>query len=61
VSIAHELSSEVAVAILSRREEKHKLEELREVVLRVHSVLQKLTAQCRQNDRERRLATREFV
>lgn len=59
MSIAHDLSSEIAVAILARREEKPKLEELKEVVLRVHLVLQKLAVQGRQSDRERRLARRE--
>ena len=59
MSIAHDLSSEIAVAILARREEKSKLEELKEVVLRVHLVLQKLAVQGRQSDRERRLARRE--
>ena len=55
MSVAHELSSEIAAAILARKEETHKLNELKEVVLRVHSVLQKLTAQCREQDRQRRL------
>lgn len=59
MSIAHDLSSEIAVAILARREEKSKLEELKEVVLRVHLVLQKLAVHGRQSDRERRLARRE--
>ena len=59
MSIAHDLSSEIAVAILARREEKPKLQELKEVVLRVHLVLQKLAVQGRQSDRERRLARRE--
>ena len=58
MSIAHELSSDIATAILAGREDQSKLEELREVVLRVHMVLQKLTVQCRQNARERRLAKR---
>jgi hypothetical protein len=58
VSVAHELSSEIATAILSRKEETGKLKELKEVVLRVHNVLQKLTAQCREQDRSRRLARR---
>ena len=55
MSVAHDLSSEIAAAILARREETRKLEELKEVVLRVHSELQKLTAQCREQDRQRRL------
>lgn len=58
MSVAHELSSEIATAILARKEETRKLEELKEVVLRVHSVLQKLTAQCRELDRQRRLTRR---
>ena len=56
VSVAHELSSEIAAAILARTEEKRKLKELKEVVLRVHDVLQKLTAQCREQNRARHLA-----
>ena len=56
MSVAHELSSEIAAAILARKEETPKLKELKEVVLQVHSVLQKLTAQCREQNRSRRLA-----
>lgn len=59
--MAHELSSEIAVAILARKEDSRKLNELKEVVLRVHSALQKLTAQCREQDRSRRLASRKVV
>ena len=55
MSVAHDLSSEVAAAILVRKEETRKLEELKEVVLRVHSVLQNLTTQCREQDLKRRL------
>ena len=55
MSVAHELSSEIAVAILARKEDTRKLKELKEVVLRVHSALQKLTAQSREQDRHRRL------
>jgi len=51
VSVAHELSSEIAAAILARKEETRKLKELKEVVLRVHNVLQELTAQCRKQNR----------
>ena len=56
MSVAHELSSEIAAAILARKEETPNLKELKEVVLRVHSVLQKLTAQCREQNRSRHLA-----
>ena len=58
MSVAHELSSEIAAAILARKEETLKLNELKEVVLRVHNVLQELTAQCRKQNRSRRLARR---
>ena len=61
MSVAHELSSDIAAAILARKEETRKLKELKEVVLRVHSVLQKLTAQCREQNRSRRLAKRKVV
>ena len=53
VSVAHELSSEIAAAILARKEDTRKLEELKEVVLRVHGVLQRLTAQCLEESRSR--------
>jgi len=56
VSVAHDLSSEIATAILVRKEETHKLKELKETVLLVHCALQKLTAQCREQNRDRRLA-----
>lgn len=55
VSVAHELSSEIAAAILARKEDTRKLKELKEVVLRVHSVLQNLTTQCREENRKRSL------
>lgn len=58
VSVAHDLSSEIAAAILARKEEKRKLKELKEVVLRVHEVLQKLTTQCREQNLSRHLARR---
>ena len=61
VSVAHELSSEIAVAILARKEETRQLKELKEVVLRVHTVLQKLTAQCRDQNRSLHLAKGKAV
>lgn len=51
VSVAHDLSSEIAAAVLARKEDQQKLKELKEVVLRVHVVLQKLTTQCREQNR----------
>ena len=55
------LDSEIAVAILARKEETRQLKELKEVVLRVHTVLQKLTAQCRDQDRSLHLAKGKAV
>ena len=53
MSVAHDLSNEIAEAVLVRKEEEQKLKELKEVVLQVHCVLQKLTTQCReQNGRQ---------
>lgn len=52
MSVAHDLSSEIAAAILVRKDEPRKLKELKEIVLRVHSVLQKLTTQCREQSRK---------
>ena len=53
MSVAHDLSSEIAAAVLARKEDKQKLKELKEVVLRVHCVLQKLTTLCREQNRRR--------
>ena len=50
MSVAQDLSSEIAAAILVRSEENGKAQELKEVVLRVHCVLQKLTTQCREQN-----------
>ena len=58
MSVAHELSCDIAAAILARKEEKRKLEELKEVVLRIHSELQKLTVESREHDRSRLLVKR---
>lgn len=49
--MAHELSCEIAVAILGRKEEPRNLNELKELVLQVHEVLQRLTEQCREHTR----------
>ena len=49
MSVAHDLSSEIAAAILARKEDSKKLKELKEIVLRVHDELQKLTVRCRKS------------
>jgi hypothetical protein len=43
MSIAHELSNEIAVAILSRKGQPDNLNDLKEMVLRVHKALENLT------------------
>ena len=58
VSVAHELSCDIATAILARKEETRKLKELKELVLSIHSVLQQLTVQPRERNRSRFLAKR---
>ena len=56
MSVAHDLSSEIAAAILDRKEDSTKLKELKEIVLSVHNELQKLTAECREEHRSRSAA-----
>jgi hypothetical protein len=49
MAIDHERSSEIAAALLSdRKREPGELQNLKETVLRVHSTLQKLTAESKQ-------------
>jgi hypothetical protein len=48
MAIEHELSSEIAAALLSGKERApHERDHLKETVLRVHSTLQQLTAESR--------------
>lgn len=58
MSVAHELSCEIATAILACQEKTPKLKELKEIVVQVHNVLQQLTVQCREQNQSRRLAKR---
>ena len=53
MSIANELSSDVATAVFTRQEEKAEIEAkgLTEIVLEVHSTLCRLTAAARQHRR----------
>jgi hypothetical protein len=59
VAISHELSSDIAAALLAAQE-KHprELSDLKEIVFRVHSTLQQLTADA-QRERVLALAARE--
>ena len=53
MSISHELSSDVATAVLASKkgESAHDTIELAEMVLEVHSVLRRLTAEGRRKSR----------
>ena len=61
MSIAHELSSEVAAAVLAEREGEAPLDASgrAEVVLEVHSTLRRLSAEYRRRDRAARDETGE--
>jgi predicted transcriptional regulator len=47
MAISNELSSEIAAAILAEKKSPQELRELRDVILRVHSELQKMSAEER--------------
>lgn len=47
MAISNELSSEIAVAILNEKKSPQELRELKDVILRVHSALQKMSAEER--------------
>jgi hypothetical protein len=54
MAIQHELSSDIAVALLTGKEKDRKqLNDLKEVVFRVHNALQRLTAADSQSQRKR--------
>ena len=56
VGISHELSSDVAAAILTAKEARSiDLNELKKTVLEVHFILQELTAECRRGRDGRRV------
>ncbi len=47
MAISNELSSDVAVAILEKRQSPQELERLKDIVLEVHSILQQMSAETR--------------
>jgi hypothetical protein len=47
MAISNELSSEIAAAILSEKKSPQELHRLKEIILRVHSTLQKMSAEAR--------------
>jgi len=54
MAISNELSSEIAAAILAEKKNPQELNQLKEVILRVHSALQKMS----EDARARRFKTR---
>ena len=59
MSIANELSSDIATALFTRQEEKSEIETkgLTNIVLEVHSTLRRLMADARQQRRRSRFST----
>ncbi len=47
MAISNELSSEIAAAILAKKENPQELHRLKEILLRVHSTLQKMSRDAR--------------
>ena len=47
MAISNELSSDVAVAILAKKKSPQELEQLKDIILQVHSALQKMSEETR--------------
>jgi len=47
MAISNELSSEVAVAILAKEKSPQELKQLKDIILQVHSALQKMSEETR--------------
>ena len=47
MAISNELSSDVAVAILAKKQSPQELKRLKEIILEVHSALQKMSEETR--------------
>jgi len=56
MAISNELSSDVAVAILAKKKSPQELQQLKDIILQVHSELQKMSEETR-SDRLKRTAT----
>jgi hypothetical protein len=51
MAINHELSGDIAIALLTgRKRDPKELENLKEVVVQVHATLQRLKAECRRRE-----------
>lgn len=58
MAISNELSSDVAVAILANKKSPHELKQLKEIILEVHSALQKMSEETRDYRFKRRSGER---
>jgi len=58
MAISNELSSDVAVAILAQNKSPQELEQLKDIILQVHSALQKMSEETR-SDRLKRMPQKE--
>jgi hypothetical protein len=47
MAISNELSSDVAVALLAKKKSPQELKKLKDIILEVHSALQKMSAEAR--------------
>jgi len=53
MAISNELSSDVAVAILANQKSPQELKQLKDIILQVHSALQKMSEETRADRRQR--------
>ncbi len=51
MAISNELSSEIAAAILAEKKTPQELRRLKDIILRVHSTLQKMSKEARADSR----------
>jgi len=58
MAISNELSSDVAVALLAQNKSPQELQELKDIILQVHSALQKMSEETR-SDRLKRMPQKE--
>jgi hypothetical protein len=58
MAISNELSSDVAIAILANKKSPQELKQLKDIILQVHSVLQKMSEETRVYRFKKRLKER---
>ena len=55
MAISNELSSDVAVALLAKKKSPQEMKQLKDIILQVHSALQKMSEETRADRRDRRI------